>query len=134
MKTGFWSGTEGAFYRQLETRIGAARDAQEFDRFLAAEQWLALLKQAVMKLFDEVFVGAGAIERQHPRRSAQARRKLLAGLHGNKLRESLGLPVADAAAQKAKQLSQKPDKKQRQEPAPPPLTGANGAQLSLELS
>ena len=130
----FWSGTEDAFYCQLEARIGAACDAQEFDRFLAAEQWLTLLKQAVMKLFDEVFVGAGAIERQHPRRSAQARRKLLAGLHGNKLRESLGLPVADAAAKKAKKLSQKPDKKPRQESAPLPLTGANGAQLGLELS
>ena len=93
----FWSATESAFYRQLEKRIGAARDAQDFDRFVAAEQWLTLLKQAVMKLFDEVFVGAGAIERQHPRRAADARRKLLDGLYGNKLRESLGLPPAPAS-------------------------------------
>lgn len=150
----FWSTTEAAFYRQLEMRIGAARDAQDFDRFVAAEQWLKLLRQAVMKLFDEVFVGAGAIERQHPRRSAQARRKLLAGLHGNKLRESLGLPVADASAKKVKKSSQKTTEKLTEkltqkpienpsqeltteptrEPVPPPLTGADGAQLNLELS
>ena len=149
----FWSATEAAFYRQLETRIAATRDAQKFDRFVAAELWLTLLKQAVMKLFDEVFVGAGAIERQHPRRSAQARRKLLSGLHGSKLRESLGLPVTDAAAKKAKavkakKLTEVPTQIPTQVPtqalpqAPVqdlvpvalPSTDADGAQLSLELS
>jgi len=104
----FWGSTEPAFYRQLEKRITAARDGRDFDRGAAAEQWLATLQQVVMRLFDEVFVGAGAIERQHPRRAAEARRKLMAGLRGNKLRESLGLLVAEPAAKKAKKSSKNP--------------------------
>ena len=122
----FWSATEAAFYRQLEKRIAAARDAQEFDWFAAAEQWLTVLRQSVMKLFDEVFVGTGAIERQHPRRTSQARRKLLSGLHGKKLRESLGLPVTESAIKKSKKSSPKL--------VPPTPSNAGGAQLNLGLS
>ena len=134
----FWSGTEDAFYRQLEQRLAAARDGQVFDRFVAAEQWLTLLKQAVMKLFDEVFVGAGAIERQHPGRAAQARRKLSGGMHSDKVRESLGLPASDTAGKKAKKPNQKPTQKPiqepRQEPVLPPPTNSGDAQLNLGLS
>ena len=119
----FWGSTEPAFYRQLEKRITAARDGHEFDRIAAAEQWLAALKQAVMRLFDEVFVGAGAIERQHPRRAAEARRKLMAGLRGNKLRESLGLSVAEPAAKKARKTSKNP-------PVPPSTGGETSTDRS----
>jgi CRISPR system Cascade subunit CasA len=119
----FWGSTEPAFYRQLERRIAAARDGQEFDRTAAAEQWLATLKQAITRLFDEVFVGAGAIERQHPRRAAEARRKLMAGLRGNKLRESLGLPVSEPAAKKARKTN-------KISPIPPSSGGGTSANRS----
>lgn len=131
----FWSSTEDAFYRQLERRIGAARAGQNFDRFAAAENWLTLLQQAVMKLFDKVFVGAGAFERRQLRRSAQARSKLLFGLYDNKLRKSLGLPVTDAAVKKTKKSRQQSIQEPTQEPPQEPTHELfpNGTQFSLEL-
>ncbi len=118
----FWSSTEPAFYRQLEARIAAARDEQAFDRVAASERWLGTLQRNVLRLFDEIFVGAGAVERQHPRRAAEARRKLRAGLYGKKLRESLGLPVAEPApGKKAKRTSKKP---------PPPSPNDAGDQAN----
>ena len=93
----------------------AARDGRPFDRISVAEQWLRTLQRSVLMLFDDVFVGAGSVSRQQPKRIANARRNLLSerkgqdGLWGKKLRESLGLPVAEpAAAKKAKRTSKTP--------------------------
>ena len=103
----FWSATETAFYRLLESRISAARDLQDFDRFAAAEQWLVLLRQVVLRLFKDVFVSAGAIERQQPRRAALAYQALKRGLDDDKLRSTLGLPVAVRATKKPRKANQK---------------------------
>ena len=124
----FWNSTEAAFYRLLERRINAARDGRPFDRISVAEQWLRTLQRSVLMLFDDVFVGAGSVSRQQPKRIANARRNLLSerkgqdGLWGKKLRESLGLPVADpTAAKKAKRTSKTP---------PPPSLNDAGEQAN----
>ena len=46
-----------------------------------------------IKLFDTELVGAAPIERQNPRRVAEAHNRLRASLYGHNLKEILGLPV-----------------------------------------
>lgn len=91
----FWSRTEPNFYRQLKSLIEDLRDDREFDDYPVREAWHRLLIKAATDLFDEVFVGAGQVDRQNPRRIATAYRQLCRNLHGPKMRQSLGLPPLD---------------------------------------
>lgn len=58
-----------------------------------AEGWRKALERAARALFDEVIVGAGPVERQHPERVAQAWQQLGKNLNGPKLKSALGLPT-----------------------------------------
>ncbi len=106
----FWGGTEAAFYRQLQALIEAARNGAEHADLAVRETWHAMLIRHALRLFDETFVGAGAIERQNPRRAALAHRQLMRNLHGPKLRQALGLPVDEPAAKPARKTTKKPPK------------------------
>lgn len=92
----FWSATEPAFYRQLQALIDNARDGTDPAALPAREAWHRTLTRTALHLFDQAFVGTGAIERQNPRRVALAHRQLRSSLHGPKLKQALGLPT-DAA-------------------------------------
>lgn len=98
----FWSRTEPAFYLRLRQRIEAARQAVSVNRLEAAEAWRGELNAAARALFDDVFVGAGPVERQKPERVARARHQLEINLAGPKLREILGLPTEKPARKSAK--------------------------------
>ena len=89
----FWSGTELPFYRLLRQAIDHARLDREIDAATFAIQWHRQLRQVAIDLFDRQFVGAGAVERQNPRRVAEAHRQLQRNLNGKKLRAALGLPI-----------------------------------------
>ncbi|MGB0955904.1 MAG: type I-E CRISPR-associated protein Cse1/CasA [Panacagrimonas sp.] len=99
----FWSATESAFYDVLNTLIEALRDGQDFDELEARQGFHKTLKQQATALFDQHFVGSGAVERQRPRLIAAAYRQLRTNLNGPKLRKALGLP--------------RPAKKQGKQPA-----------------
>ena len=90
----FWSRTEPVFYRQLSELVEQARDKDD-DPILTPlrENWRNALIDVAMKLFDAELVGAAPIERQNPRRVAEAYNRLRASLHGDKLKEILKLPV-----------------------------------------
>lgn len=90
----FWSRTETAFYTLLSDLIGQARDEDD-DSSLTPwrERWCNELIDAATKLFDADLVGAAPIERQNPRRVAEAHNRLRASLYGDKLKEILRLPV-----------------------------------------
>lgn len=100
----FWSGTEGSFYQHLRELIDATRTSSLTDEVATAlsEQWLTVLKKTCTDLFDQVFVGAGQVDRSNPRRVAQAHKVLRAALYGNKLRQTLALPISDTAAKARK--------------------------------
>jgi CRISPR system Cascade subunit CasA len=89
----FWSATEADFYRQLRDLIDLARVDGDIDHEAIAQAWLARLRRVALDLFDTQFVGAGAIERQNPRRAAEAYRQLGRNLAGKKIRAALGLPA-----------------------------------------
>jgi len=89
----FWSGTETAFYRQLRGLIETARDGADDADLPVRQAWHAVLVRAALRLFDQAFAGAGAIERQNPRRIALAHKQLRNSLHGPKLKQALGLPT-----------------------------------------
>lgn len=91
----FWAATEADFYRQLRGVIELVRADGDIDHPAVAQAWLARLRQVALDLFDTQFVGAGAIERQNPRRAAEAYRQLQRNLAGKKIRMALGLPVTD---------------------------------------
>lgn len=90
----FWSRTEPVFYKLLCELIEQARDDED-DSSLnpRREHWRKALIDVVVKLFDAELVGAAPIERQNPRRVAEAHNRLRASLHGDKLKEILKLPV-----------------------------------------
>ncbi len=94
----FWSVTEGPFYLHLQALIEAARSNTAHDTLPTRQAWHSSLVRTAMRLFDETFVGTGAIERQNPRRTALAHKQLIRNLHGPKLRQALGLPVDETAA------------------------------------
>jgi CRISPR system Cascade subunit CasA len=93
----FWSATEAAFYRQLKTLIEVAREDSEADPLPVREAWHQHLAQTCRHLFDGQFVGAGAVERQNPRRLATAYRQLKRNLDGPKIRLALALPAREIA-------------------------------------
>jgi len=104
----FWAATEAPFYRQLQALIGAARDGTEHAALPAREAWHRALIRAALHLFDHAFVGAGAIERQNPRRIALAHKQLRGSLHGPKLRLALGLPTDAPAKRPARKSAVSP--------------------------
>ena len=91
----FWGTTEAPFYRHLQALIDAARDGVEHPALAVRQAWHAKLVSTALRLFDQTFVGTGAIERQNPRRTALAHKQLGRNLHGPKLRMALGLPTDD---------------------------------------
>jgi len=93
----FWGGTELSFYRLLRQAIDHARLDREIDTAPFATEWHRQLRHIAIDLFDRQFVGAGAIERQNPRRVAEAHRQLERNLSGKKLRTALGLPIQTKA-------------------------------------
>jgi len=94
----FWSRTEPAFYNMLCELIAQARDEDD-DSSLSPrrERWRKALIDVAVKLFDAELVGAAPIERQNPRRVAEAHNRLCASLRGDKLKEILKLPVEKRA-------------------------------------
>ena len=116
----FWGATEAPFYRQLQTLIEAARTGTEPAPLPAREAWHATLVRCALRLFDDTFVGAGAIERQNPHRTALAHRQLRRNLHGPKLRQALGLPTDAPAAKPARKSAKSaPGAKPTNPPKPP---------------
>lgn len=103
----FWSATEPAFYRQLQSLIEAARDGIDHPPLPAREDWHGVLARTALRLFDASFVGCGAIERQNPRRAALAHRQLRKNLYGPKLKLALGLPVDAPATQAPRKTAQR---------------------------
>ncbi len=69
------------------------------------QAWHATLVRSALRLFDQTFVGTGAIERQNPRRTALAHKQLGRNLHGPKLRLALGLPTDDPGPKPARKAS-----------------------------
>jgi CRISPR system Cascade subunit CasA len=88
----FWSGTQADFYTLLGEHIAATQQGTTLERTAAAERWLAQLRRAVLRLFDDELVGPAAIERTNPARAAAAHQQLGANLNGPKLRAALSLP------------------------------------------
>ena len=94
----FWSRTEPVFYRQLSELIEQARDEDDNPILTPLrENWRKALIDVAVKLFDAELVGAAPIERQNPRRVAEAHNRLCASLRGDKLKEVLKLPVEKRA-------------------------------------
>ena len=98
--TALWSRTEPGFYLQLRSLIERARNDEQVEMLAVREAWLRLLNNTVVDLFDTEFVGAGQIERQKPQRVAKAFQQLKRNMYGPKIRQALGLPVADAGKPK----------------------------------
>lgn len=98
----FYAATEPSFYLLLRKLIEVIRDVDD-EPLLSGfrDQWLADLQRTARRLFDETLVGSSPVERQNPKRIAEAFRQLDRNLRGTKLRQALGLSVdkpAKAAA------------------------------------
>jgi CRISPR system Cascade subunit CasA len=93
----FWSETEAPFYRHLQALIDAARSGAERDPLPARESWHHTLTSTALRLFDNVFVGTGPVDRSNPRRVSLAHRQLRQSLYGPKLKTALGLPVPEVS-------------------------------------
>lgn len=93
----FWYRTEAAFYLQLRQCIETVRldEAADPDTLETRQAWHRTLVGAALALFDNTFVGTGPIERQKPRRIAEAHRQLINSLYGKKMREVLRLPAPE---------------------------------------
>lgn len=93
----FWHRTEAAFYAQLGRCIETVRQNEDADpdTLESRQAWHQALRTTALALFDNTFVGAGPIERQKPRRVAEAHRQLVNGLNGKKMLEVLRLPAAE---------------------------------------
>lgn len=96
----FWHRTEAAFYAQLRQCIESVRqdETADPDTLESRQTWHRTLTTAALALFDNAFVGTGPIERQKPRRIAEAHRQLVNDLNGKKMREALRLPAPEKPA------------------------------------
>lgn len=103
----FWAQTEAAFYESLKALIESAREGQLIDGSELAQRWLAALSRSCLRLFDDVFVCTGQVDRQNPQRVAAAHKLLRNTLYGDKLRQMLNLPVTEPAAKGEKRPSKK---------------------------
>ena len=113
----FWGATEPSFYRHLQALIDTARSDTEHPALAVRQAWHATLVRTALRLFDQTFVGTGAIERQNPRRTALAHKQLGRNLHGPKLRLALGLPSDDPGPKPARKASKSAPKCAAQPPA-----------------
>jgi CRISPR system Cascade subunit CasA len=96
--TVFWSKTEPLFYNSLKGLLEHTdNEDSEADLVARREAWRKELVDAAVKLFDAEFVGAVPIQRQNPRRIAEAHNRLIASLHGKKLKTILNLPIEKQA-------------------------------------
>lgn len=93
----FWSSTQTAFYSQLRAMVESAAAGCDIDTTAINTAWLEHLRARATHLFDDEFVGTGPLSPQHPRRIAEAYRKLQCDLGGKAMREALGLPVDQSA-------------------------------------
>ena len=116
-KAAFWTTTEPPFYRHLQTLIEAARSGAEHPALAVRQAWHAALVRTALRLFDQAFVGTGAIERQNPRRTALAHKQLGRNLHGPKLRLALGLPTDDPGPKPARKSTKRATKPSAKESA-----------------
>lgn len=92
----FWSRTERPFYELLPQLLDTIRSGASDDALIAlTETWLRVLQASCEALFNDVFVGAGQIDRSDPRRVAVAHKTLKNTLSGPKLRNTLKLPIQD---------------------------------------
>lgn len=98
----FWSSTEAAFYGQLHDLIDLTRQNLEGDMRAVRDNWHSVLIATTISIFDTVFVGAGPVERQRPRRVATAYGQLKKNMYGPKMRQALGLPALATAKTKAR--------------------------------
>lgn len=93
----FWSRTESEFFRLLSELVEQAHNDSDEDTSARLQrpnnQWRTELIEAALELFDGELVGSAPIERQNPRRVAEAHNRLRGSLYGDKLKEILGLPV-----------------------------------------
>ena len=106
----FWAATESAFYKQLQALIDSVATNIDHPGLPAREAWHALLTRTALRLFDDNFVGTGAVERQNPRRAALAHRQLRSSLYGPKLRLALGLPVDSTTTKPARKSAKRATK------------------------
>ncbi|MBN8519038.1 MAG: type I-E CRISPR-associated protein Cse1/CasA [Candidatus Accumulibacter sp.] len=104
----FWNVTESAFYMQLQEVIDLTRQGLEGDMLQVQQRWHQILMKTVASLFDEVFVGAGQVERQKPQRVAMAYQQLNRNMRGPKMRQALHLPsfVTDKPGKSSKKVAQ----------------------------
>lgn len=94
ISSSFYSVTESDFYDVLRQLIDSLRvPAKSVELVVLREHWLKTISDAAVRLFDDTLVGSSPIEAQNPRRIAEAHRRLVSGLRGNKLRQALGLAV-----------------------------------------
>lgn len=102
----FWSRTESGFFRLLSELVAQAQNESDEDTSARLQrpnnQWRTELIEAALELFDGELVGSAPIERQNPRRVAEAYNRLRASLYGGKLKEILGLPVEEISKPKKK--------------------------------
>ena len=103
----FWNSTEPSFYRHLRTLIEAVCAAADHPDLPAREAWHARLVREAVRLFDQSFVGTGAIERQNPRRAALAFKQLRKNLYGTKMRVALGLPTDESQTKPARKTARR---------------------------
>lgn len=106
----FYSCTEPEFYRLLRSLLDELRNAED-DPVLSGlrEQWRKQLVDVAMHIFDEKIVGSSPIERQNPKRIAEAHKALIGKLYGDKLKQSVGLSVTNAEkSKKSAKSSRKP--------------------------
>ncbi|MDZ4262482.1 MAG: type I-E CRISPR-associated protein Cse1/CasA [Pseudomonadota bacterium] len=90
----FWSRTESVFYQLLQALVEQARDEDDDSNLTPRrELWRKELIDTAKNLFDADFIGAAPIERQNPRRIAEAYNRLRASLYSDQLKEILKLPV-----------------------------------------
>ena len=108
----FWAATEPTFYKQLQALIDTVATNANADHapLPTREAWHTVLTRTALRLFDDNFVGTGAVERQNPRRAALAHRQLRSSLYGPKLRTALGMPVDAATSTPARKSSKRATK------------------------
>lgn len=97
--TAFWDKTEGAFYLSLRIlmaevlQAGLDEDARHEALSQLNQDWLNTLRKTTLHLFEQDFVGTGAIEKQNPARVASAYKKLRGSLYGKLHKELLNIPL-----------------------------------------
>jgi CRISPR system Cascade subunit CasA len=93
----FWQKTEPVFYASISC-LKASLEASS-DKQVIANQWLSILCQESLNLFD-CHAWNGPIEDADPKRVVIARKELAQYNHGKKIKEFLGIPVEQSGVGK----------------------------------